>query len=156
MISLMRLIDWIKGLFNKTEIKQKANLNKPTPSKDLWLLNRLKDNEIFASEKGEKYYLGDGTYVEVLGKYSYPDVDMTKCGWICKDIKTGDLLDLHIWHTQLFKRKPHDWVKEFSTELQKQYLNDSRILSDNELYTKYYNEISKSYLRDQKLKDLGI
>ena len=149
------MIDWIKSFFpEKTKI-----VNKPSrvvTSNELWLLNILKNNEIFASEKGENYYLFDGTYVEILGKYSYPDVDMNKSGWVCKNLKTSELLDLNIWNTQFFKRKPHDWVKEFSTELQIQYQNDSRILSDNELYTKYYNEISKDYLRNQKLKDLGI
>ena len=159
MISLMKLIDWIKSLFNK-----KTNVNKPTKvltreltSNELWLLNRLKYDEVYSTEKGKKCYLLDGTYIEILGRYSYPDVDMTKSGWVCKNINTGVITDLGNCNwVYFYNRKPHEWVKELSADDQSQYRIDSYDLSDDELSRLYFDKIPKEYLREQRLKQLGI
>jgi hypothetical protein len=152
------IIDWIKNLFTKrTEVK--PNKPRELTSNELWLLDRLRYDEVYTSEKGKTYYLLDGTHIEVLGKYSYPDVDMTKSGWVCKNIDTGELIDLP--YTRLgnlvlfYNRKPHEWVKELSDNDQSHYKHDSNYLSDEELYKAYSDKI-KIYLRNQKLKDLGI
>jgi hypothetical protein len=152
------IIDWIKNLFTKRS-EVKPNKPRELNSNELWLLDRLKYDEVYTSEKGKTYYLVDGTHIEVLGKYSYPDVDMTKSGWVCKNIDTGELIDLP--YTRLgnlvlfYNRKPHEWVKELSTNDQSHYKHASNYLSDEEL-DKAYSDKIKIYLRNQKLKDLGI
>ncbi len=112
------IIDWIKNLFTK-RAEVKPNKPRELTSNELWLLDRLRYDEVYSKEKGKTYYLVDGTHIEVLGKYSYPDVDMTKSGWVCKNINTGELIDLGRWIS-------------------------------------FYSKKPKKYLRDQKLKDLGI
>jgi len=148
------IIDWIKNLFTKRS-EVKPNKPRELTSNELWLLDRLKYDEVYTSEKGKTYYLVDGTHIEVLGKYSYPDVDMTKSGLVCKNINTGELIDLDRW-VSFYNRKPHEWVKELSPNDQSQYSIDTYDLSDEELYKAYIDKIPKTYLRTQKLKDLGI
>jgi hypothetical protein len=157
----MKLIDWIKSLFSK-----KTNVNKPTKvltreltSNELRLLNRLKYDEVYSTEKGKKCYLLDGTYIEILGRYSYPDVDMTKSGIVCKNINTGEIIDLGKWahdFYSFFNKKPHEWVKLLERDMQHQYRIDSDDLSDSELSKKYFDEIPKDYLREIRLKELGL
>ncbi len=147
------IIDWIKNLFTKRS-EVKPNKPRELTSNELWLLDRLRYDEVYTSEKGKTYYLLDGTHIEVLGKYSYPDVDMTKSGLVCKNINTGELIDLDRW-VSFYNRKPHEWVKELSDNDQSHYKHDSNYLSDEEL-DKAYSDKIKSYLRNQKLKDLGI
>jgi hypothetical protein len=74
-----------KNLFTK-RAEVKPNKPRELTSNELWILDRLRYDEVYTSEKGKTYYLVDGTHIEVLGKYSYPDVDMTKFGWVCKKI----------------------------------------------------------------------
>jgi hypothetical protein len=149
------IIDWIKNLFTKRS-EVKPNKPRELTSNELWLLDRLRYGEVYSKEKGKTYYLVDGTHIEVLGKYSYPDVDMTKSGWVCKNIDTGELIDLGNCNWVLFyNRKPHEWVKELSDNDQSNYKHDSNYLSDEEL-DKVYSDKIKSYLRNQRLKDLGI
>lgn len=157
MISLMKLIDWIKSLFSK-----KTNVNKPVrvlTNNELWLLNRLKNDEVYLSNKGNKCYLIDGTHIEILGRYSYPDVDMTKSGIVCKNINTGEIIDLGKWahdFYSFFNRKPHEWVKLLERDMQYQYRIDSEDLSDDDLSKKYFDKIPKDYLREIRLKELEL
>jgi hypothetical protein len=143
------MINWFKSLFTKRA--EVVNKQRELTSNELWLLNKLK----YTTEKGKKCYLLDGTYIEILGRYSYPDVDMTKSGWVCKNINTGVITDLGNW-VSFYNRKPHEWVKELSVDDQSQYRLDSYDLSDTELSKKYFDKIPKEYLREQRLKQLGI
>jgi transposase InsO family protein len=147
------MINWFKSLFTKRA--EVVNKQRELTSNELWLLNKLKYDEVYTTEKGNKCYLLDGTYIEILGRYSYPDVDMTKSGWVCKNINTGVITDLGNW-VSFYNRKPHEWVKELSPDQQSHYRLDSYDLSDTELSKKYFDKIPKEYLREQRLKQLGI
>lgn len=147
------MIDWIKSFFGKS-VKVVSKPRELTSS-ELRLLDKLKRDGVYTTEKGKKCYLYNGSYVEILGRYSYPDVDVTKSGWVCKNINTGVISDLGNY-VYFFNRKPHEWVKELSIEEKHQYRIDSYNLSDDDLARLYFDKMPKDYLRDQKLKDLGI
>ena len=147
------MINWFKSLFTKRA--EVVNKQRELTSNELWLLNKLKYDEVYITEKGNTCYLLDGTYIEILGRYSYPDVDMTKSVWVCKNINTGVITDLGNW-VSFYNRKPHEWVKELSPDQQSHYRLDSYDLSDTELSKKYFDKIPKEYLREQRFKQLGI
>lgn len=150
----------IKRLFNKSdELPKQSGKKREMTNNEIWLLNRLKNDGVYLSSKGNKCYLIDGTYIEILGRYSYPDVDMTKSGYVCKNINTGEIIDLGKWvhdFYSFFTRKPHEWVKLLERDMQHQYRIDSDDLSDVDLSKKYFDKIPKDYLREIRLKELGL
>lgn len=44
--------------------------------------------------------------VTILGKYSYPDIDITKSGTVCREELTGRIYDFDRW-TIFYKNEPH-------------------------------------------------
>lgn len=94
--------------------------------------------------------------VTILGKYSYPDIDMTKSGTVCREELTGRIYDFDSW-TIFYKNEPHIWVSLLDYEERGYY---SSCMSCNhtmdELYEKFKGFLSKEDLRDIRLKELGI
>ena len=94
--------------------------------------------------------------VTILGRYSYPDIDMTKSGTVCREELTGRIYDFDNW-TIFYKNEPHSWVKLLDYEEREYYSgcmarNDSK----DELYDKFIIFLSKDDLRDIRLGELGI
>lgn len=153
------MINMIKRLFNKSdELPKQSGKKREMTNNEIWLLNRLKHDEVYTSNKGKKCYLEDGTYIEILGRYSYPDIDMTKSGYVFKKINTGEIDDLSHFHDfySFFDRKPHEWITSLEHDMRYQYRIDSDDLSDDELQKKYFDKIPKDSLREIRLKELGL
>ena len=94
--------------------------------------------------------------VIILGKYSYPDIDITKSGTVCKDVLTGRLYDFDDW-TIFYDYVPHIWVRFLVHEDRWNY---SSYMSEGssmlELSDKFLCCVPKDELRDIRLGELGI
>lgn len=94
--------------------------------------------------------------VIILGSYSYPDIDITKSGTVCKDVLTGRLYDFDDW-TIFYDYVPHIWVRFLVHEDRWNY---SGYMSEGcsmlELSDKFLCCVPKDELRDIRLGELGI
>ena len=94
--------------------------------------------------------------VIILGRYSYPDIDITKSGTVCKDVLTGRLYDFDDW-TIFYDYVPHIWVRFLVHEDRWNY---SGYMSEGssmlELSDKFLCCVPKDELRDIRLGELGI
>lgn len=95
--------------------------------------------------------------VTILGKYSYPDIDMTKSGTVCREELTGRIYDFDSW-TIFYKNEPHSWVSLLDHEEREYYSScmSRNVDTMDELYEKFKVFLSKEDLRDIRLKELGI
>lgn len=144
------MINFIKKIFQKTvnEIKPRELSNN-----EKWLLDRLKYDREYSNKVNKEYYLLDGRLIKYLGKWSYPDVDMTKSGQVGEVIKTGEIIDIK--HEYLFNKKPHDWAKLLPDNGIYYYSKDLNSGNDLDyLYNKYFNQLPKEVIRDLKLKQI--
>ena len=148
------MIKWIKDLFNKSEVEVKKERELTNEEKQI--LARLERNRDHSSHSIQTLYLIDGTPVEILGNWSYPDVDMTKRGTVCKGVEDGRIYELETRFVLLFDRKPHTWVKSLAWIDKQLYCDSMYLYTDKELEEQYFSKISKEELRDMKLKQLGI
>lgn len=96
--------------------------------------------------------------VTILGKYSadaesakhysYPDIDITKTGIVCREELTGRIYDFDNW-TIFYKNEPHSWVSLLDYEERVYYSSCmSRNDTMDELYEKFKVFLSKEDLRD--------
>jgi hypothetical protein len=149
------MIKWLKDLFNKSEVEVKKERELTNEEKKI--LARLeRDRDYSISHSIQTLYLIDGTPVEILGNWSYPDVDMTKRGTVCKGVEDGRIYELETRFALLFDRKPHTWVQSLVWIDQQFYCDSMHLYSDKELETQFFSKISKQELRDIRLKELGI
>ncbi len=144
------MINFIKKIFQK-------NVNEIKPrelsSEEKWLLDRLKYDCVYSDKVNKEYYLLDGRLIKYLGRWSYPDVDMTKSGQVGKVIKTGEIIDIK--NKYLFNKKPHDWVELLSDNMIYYYSTDLNSGKDFDyLYNKYCNQLPKEVIRDLKIKEI--
>ena len=95
--------------------------------------------------------------VTILGRYSYPDIDMTKSGTVCREVLTGRIYDFDNW-TIFYKNEPHSWVSLLDHEEREYYSScmSRNVDTMDELYEKFKVFLSKEDLRDIRLKELGI
>lgn len=148
------MIKWLKDLFNKS--KQLVTKERELTDEEKQILARLERNRDYSSHSIQTLYLIDGTPVEILGNWSYPDVDMTKRGTVCKGVEDGRIYELETRFTLLFDRKPHIWVQSLAWIDQQFYCDSMHLYTDKELEEQFFSKISKQELRDMKLKQLGI
>lgn len=117
---------------------------------------------VFSSFKNGLNYRDPSTdvcvKVTILGKYSadaesakhysYPDIDMTKSGTVCREELTGRIYDFDSW-TIFYNNEPHSWVSLLDYETRYHY---KRCMSGGEnmdlLYEKFSRFLSKEDLRD--------
>ena len=166
------MINWIKGLFKKgsrvvsesvSEVRVKIK-EKVLTDREKQLLYLLERDGKHTDWKGKKVYILDGTYNEVIGYYSYYDIETTKKAYVLKDLDTGWIKEFTFgWLGALFfERKPHSWVSLLPTDHLFSYYEDSlgngsRLkLTDDELLNKYFEKLPIDVKRDFKLKELGI
>lgn len=127
-------------------------------------LRRLKQNETYSEHKGKKYYAYDISgftnseprieYVEILGYYSYYDVDGTVFGLIAESQENGSILN--VTRHLLFTRKPHFWIKYLSTDKKNDYCRLQKYIDDNKLENQFLKELPVNVIREIKLKKLNI
>jgi hypothetical protein len=156
------MINWIKGLFKKSgevinEVKVKIK-ERVLTDREKQLLYLLERDGKHTDWKGKKVYTLDGTYNEVIGYYSYYDIETTKKAYVLKDLDTGWIKEFTFgWLGPFFfDRKPHSWVSSLPSENLFDYYEDSLKLTDDELFNKYFNKLPKEDIREIKLKELGI
>ena len=152
------MIKWLKDLFSKTEkVFNNSNPGEVELTEDeKGILSRLKRHWDFSSDIGRLFYLVDGTYVEILGNWSFPDIDITKRGTVVKGVENGRIYELETRFALFFNRKPHNWVKSLDYTHQHEYFIRSLSQNDDELTTEFFSKIPKSVLREMRLKELGI
>lgn len=148
------MIKWLKDLFNKS--KQLVTKERELTDEEKQILARLERNRDHSSHSIQTLYLIDGTPVEILGNWSYPDIDITKRGTVCKGVEDGRIYELETSFALLFDRKPHTWVKSLAWIDQQFYCDSMHLYTDKELESQFFSKISKQELRDMKLKQLGI
>lgn len=165
------MIKWLKDLFNKS--KQLVTKERELTDEEKQILNRLERNRdhsihsIFHHISSYKtwfsnccsiqtLYLIDGTSVEILGNWSYPDIDVTKRGTVCKGVEDGRIYELETRFALFFDRKPHTWVQSLAWIDQQFYCDSMHLYTDKELEEQFFSKISKQELRDIRLKELGI
>ena len=156
------MINWIKGLFKKSgevinEVKVKIK-ERVLTDREKQLLYLLERDGKHTDWKGKKVYTLDGTYNEVIGYYSYYDIETTKKAYVLKDLDTGWIKEFTFgWLGPFFfDRKPHSWTSLLSSENLLDYYEDSLKLTDDGLLNKYFNKLPKEDIREIKLKELGI
>ena len=141
------MIELIKKLF----YKESKPLPKELTLKEQRLLSLLERNKTYFDSIGKEFYLLDGRLIKHLGRWSYPDVDMTKSGAVGKVLETGEIIDIS--YDYLFYYKPHDWVKLLSNDDIINYSTESN--KDLEyLYNKYYQRLPIEAKRELKLKEI--
>ena len=134
-------------------------------------LNEGKSCYVISSFKNGLNYRDPSTdvciKVTILGKYSadaesakhysYPDIDMTKTGTVCREELTGRIYDFDSW-TIFYKNEPHSWVSLLDYEERVYYSScmSRNVDTMDELYEKFKVFLSKEDLRDIRLKELGI
>jgi hypothetical protein len=148
------MIKWLKDLFNKS--KQLVTKERELTDEEKQILARLERNRDHSSHSIQTLYLIDGTPVEILGNWSYPDIDITKRGTVCKGVEDGRIYELETRFALFFDRKPHTWVKSLAWIDQRLYCDSMYLYTDKELEEQYFSKISKEELRDIRLKELGI
>lgn len=150
------MIKWLKDLFNKSKVE--SNKEREFTDEEKRILSRLnRDYDHSHYFSTQTLYLLDGTPVVILGNWSFPDVDITKRGTVCKGVEDGRIYELETRFSLLFDRKPHTWAKSL-TWIDQQFYRDamSHPYTDKELEAQFFSKISKQELRDIKLKQLGI
>jgi hypothetical protein len=161
------MINWIKSLFKKstevvseavTEVRVKIK-EKVLTDREKHLLYLLEREGKYTDWKDKKVYLGDGSYHQVLGYYSYYDIETTKQGYVLKDLRTGNITEYTLgWFggNLFFNNKPHTWFNLLEYDDKRKYHDDVKHLTDDELFDKYYNRLPIDVKRELKLKELGI
>jgi len=149
------MIKWLRDLFNKS--KQIIKVKREFTDDEKRILSRLNRNgdhsPLFSTQI---LYLIDGTPVEILGNWSFPDIDITKRGTVCKGVEDGKIYELETRFALFFDRKPHTWVQSLAWIDQQFYCGSMHLYSDKELEEQFFSKISKEELRDMKLKQLGL
>lgn len=155
-----------------TRVVVKGRSNGSIKSEEDRLMYLLSKEGYFCKEVGKSCYvlssftIGGINYrdpsndvcvnVIILGRYSYPDIDITKSGTICKDVLTGRLYDFDDW-TIFYDYVPHIWVRFLVHEDRWNY---SSYMSEGcsmfELSDKFLCCVPKDELRDIRLGELGI
>ena len=148
------MIKWLKDLFNKS--KQLVTKERELTDEEKQILNRLERNRDHSIHSIQTLYLIDGTSVEILGNWSYPDIDVTKRGTVCKGVEDGRIYELETRFALFFDRKPHTWVQSLAWIDQQFYCDSMHLYTDKELEEQFFSKISKQELRDIRLKELGI
>ena len=148
------MIKWLKDLFNKS--KQLVTKERELTDEEKQILARLERNRDHSSHSIQTLYLIDGTPVEILGNWSYPDIDITKRGTVCKGVEDGRIYELETRFALFFDRKPHTWVQSLAWIDQQFYCDSMHLYTDEELEAQFFSKISKQELRDIRLKELGI
>jgi hypothetical protein len=148
------MIDFFKKIFQKKPevIKSKREYT----SSEKIELSRLELHRTYSEFEGDEFYIDDnGDFIKVimLGRYSYVDVDGSVYGRIC-ETSEGFIINTN-WKT-LYNKKPHEWVNNLSEFDRKEYLDSLNIYTLDEINDKFYHKLDKGYLREEKLKQLGI
>lgn len=147
------MIEFFKKIFTKT----KKSLSKREYTQfEKVELERLERHRKPHYSDGEVLYIEiDDNFIEsrVLGSYSYEDVDGSVYGTL---VKTCDGRIININWARKCRIKPHDWIYNLSNKDKDEYLSLASMCSLEDLYNKFYHRLDKGYLRDQKLKQLGI
>lgn len=181
---IIELKNWFRKVFNKVfsrSVSDSSELNSKGLSKreigaeikerEARILHILRMNKKGSSDEGKSCYVissfSNGINyrdsssdvcikVTILGRYSYPDIDITKSGTVCREELTGRIYDFDNW-TIYYDREPHSWVKLLDYEEREYYSACmSRNDSKDELYDKFIIFLSKDDLRDIRLGELGI
>lgn len=161
------MINWIKSIFKKShelvsetvsEVRVKIK-EKVLTDNEKHLLYLLEREGKHTDWKDKTVYLEDGSHHQVLGYYSYYDIETTKHGYVLKNLRTGNITDYTLgWfgNAFFFKNKPHTWFRLLHYDHKREYHDDVKYLTDEELFDKYYKKLPVDIRRDLKLKELGI
>jgi hypothetical protein len=136
--------------------RKKNSFNKldPENDKNKYLLNLLEDYEISTplDEFKDKLVYTISDKYKLLGVYSYPDIDINQTGIVVRS-ENGSLIKLDK-HTILFINKPPEWVKHLKWESKIEYSRDQFVLSQDDLFNKYYKLIPNDIIRDMKIEEI--